>query len=82
MNEEDLKATKIQVQVLEEILSYKDKEIERLNNIINKAIKRIYKIDFKPYQDEKGNYIVGMLTDKDMELLDILEYEGVDKDEN
>lgn len=31
MNEEDLKATKIQVQVLEEILSYKDKEIERLN---------------------------------------------------
>lgn len=42
---------------------------------IDKAIKRIYKIDFEPYQDEEGNYIVGMLTAKDMELLDILEYD-------
>ena len=37
MSEEGLKATKIQVQVLEEILSYKDKEIERLNNIIKEV---------------------------------------------
>lgn len=34
MNEEDLKATKIQIQVLEEILSYKDKEIEKLKRHI------------------------------------------------
>lgn len=33
MNEEDLKATKIQVQVLEEILRYKDKEIEKLKEM-------------------------------------------------
>lgn len=38
MNIEELKATKIQVQVLEEILNYKDKEIERLNNIIKDGI--------------------------------------------
>lgn len=40
MNEEDLKATKIQVQVLEEILSYKDKEIERLNKE-NKELEKV-----------------------------------------
>ena len=58
MNIEELKATKIQVQVLEEILSYKDKEIERLNNIIDELEKELYKVrelTFTKYNSNEWN---------------------------
>ena len=71
-----LKAENIILQNVSDEVEEKDNEIERLNNIINKAIEYIKEKTYNPSQTINDD----RLEVNPNNLLDILE--GVDKDEN
>lgn len=67
---------------IEHQLKLKDKEIERLNNIIKEANEKIHNIGFNVSSKEHNLYLKLDETYQGKELLALLEIAGVDKDGN